>query len=50
MPTDKDNTPKEKFKLGAEIIKALQEAIDKAKAEKRQKQGLKKRRNKHANY
>lgn len=47
MPTDKDNTPKEKFELGSTIIKALQEAIDKAKAEKQQKQGLKKRRNKH---
>lgn len=48
MPTDKSNTtPKEKFELGKDIIKALQEAIDEAKAEKRQKQGLKKRRNKH---
>ena len=45
---DKSNTtPKEKSELGAEIIKALQEAIDEAKAEKQQKQGLKKRRNKH---
>lgn len=47
MQTDKDNPPKEKFQLGKEIIKALQEAIDEAKAEKQQKQGLKKRRNKH---
>ena len=47
MPTDKDNTPKEKFKVGKDIVKALQEAIDKAKAEKQQKQELKKRRNKH---
>lgn len=47
MPTDKDYASKEKFKLGKEIIKALQEAIDEAKAEKQQKQGLKKRRNKH---
>lgn len=44
MQTDKDNTPKEKSEIGTEIIKALQEAIDEAKAEKQQKQGLKKRR------
>ena len=47
MQTDKDYASKEKFELGSTIIKALQEAIDEAKAEKQQKQGLKKRRNKH---
>lgn len=45
MQTDKNNTtPKEKSELGSKIIKALQETTDEAKAEKQQKQGLKKRR------
>lgn len=44
------NSQEEHSELGTDIIEALQEAIDEAKAEKRQKQGLKKRSNKHVNH
>lgn len=45
--TDKDYADEQRKNYGKLIVKLLQEAIDEAKAEKQQKQGLKKRRKKH---